>query len=283
MSRKIDAVFQQAYDAEVKRAYGQKQMLAGTTQEKTVEDAKSIFFRKKGKGMARLHTPGADRTAMNVEYGQVECVLQDWEAIDFIDKFDIKKFNFSEAKECAEVAADAIGLRLDQIKIDAIANGYNTSKMKIGKTKTPMTVAYLREAIMKLNDNGVDNRDRYCLFTPQQLNDLLGTTEATSSDYNNVQTLVNGEMNSGFLGLKYIMIAGNRQEGGLPNGTAEGDKIAFVFQKDAVGFAMGQKMTPFIEWTPEKGGWYVGADVSAGAVVVDDEGIVGIETGVAAA
>lgn len=281
MSRKIDAVFQQAYDAEVKRAYGQKQMLAGTTQEKTVENADRIFFRKKGKGMARLHIPGADRTAMNIDYGQVECVLQDWEAIDFIDKFDIKKFNFSEAKECAEVAADAIGLRLDQIKIDAIANGYNTSTMKIGKTKTPMSVAYLRTAVMKLNDNGVDAKDRYCLFTPQQLNDLLGTTEATSDDYNVVKTLVNGEMNT-FLGLKYIMIAGNRKEGGLPNGTAAGDKIAFVFQKDAVGFAIGQKMNPFIEWTPEKGGWYVGADVSAGAVVVDDEGIVGIETGVAA-
>ena len=134
MSRHISNVFQLAYDAEVKRAYGNKRSLAGTTREKSVEDAKSVYFRKKGKGMATLHQPGADVRAMNVEYNQVLCNLQDW-----------------EAKELAEVASDALGLRMDQIVIDALAAGYDSSNMKVGATQTALTINTLLAAKTLLN------------------------------------------------------------------------------------------------------------------------------------
>lgn len=278
MSRKISEVFQLSYDAEVKRAYGQKRVLAGTTREKSVEDAKSVFFRKKGKGMATLHNPGQDKIAMNVDYNQVECVLQDWEAYDYVDKFDAKKMNFSEAQELAEVASDALGLRMDQIVIDALKAGYDSTNMKVGATKTKLTVATLISAVTKLNKNGVASNDRTFIHSATQLADLLATTEVTSSDYNSVKALTNGELNS-FLGLKFIMIADNRDEGGLPQGTATEDKIGFIYHKDAVGFALGQNLETSIDWVAGKGAWLVGGDFSAGAVVIDDKGIVGIESG----
>lgn len=280
MSRNIPEVFQLSYDAEVKRAYGQKRLLAGTTREKSVSDAKSVFFRKKGKGMATLHQPGADRIAMNVEYNQVECVLQDWEAFDYVDKFDIKKFNFSEAKELAEVASDALGLRMDQILIDAIATGYNSNTRKVGATNTALTVATLRKACTMLNKDSVPMDGRHFIHSAQMLDDLLGTTEVTSSEYNSVKALVNGELNS-FLGLKFIMIAENRDEGGLPKGTAATDRIGFIYHKDAVGFALAQNVETSMDWVAEKGAWLVGGDFSAGAVVIDDLGVVGIESGIA--
>ena len=281
MSTNISNVFQLAYDAEVKRAYGQKRLLAGTTREKTVEDAKSVHFRKKGKGMASLHIPGANVTAMNVEYNQVECVLQDWEAKDYIDKFDALKFNFSEAKEAAEVAADALGLRMDQIVIDALNSGYDSAKRKVGTSAKALTVATLRAANTMLNKEGVPATDRYFIHSAQQLDDLLNTTEVTSSDYNTVKTLVNGEVN-GFLGMKFIMIADNRAEGGLPKGTAENDRIGFVYHKDAVGFAIGQNLQTRMDYIPEKSAYLVGGDFSAGAVVIDDKGVVGVLSGIAA-
>lgn len=280
MSRNISNVFQLAYDAEVKRAYGQKRLLAGTTREKTVEDAKSVYFRKKGKGMASLHTPGADVRAMNVEYNQVECKLQDWEAKDYIDKFDALKFNFSEAKEAAEVAADALGLRMDQIVIDAMNTGYDNVNRKVGATNTALTVATLRKAITLLNKEGVPSTDRHFAHSAQQLDDLLATTEVTSSDYNAVKTLVNGEVNT-FLGLKLVMIADNRSEGGLPKGEAANDRIGFIYHKDAVGFAMGQNIETRMDYIPEKSAYLVGGDFSAGAVVIDDKGVVGVLSGIA--
>ena len=275
MSRNISPVFQDAYDAEVKRAYGQKRLLAGTTREKTVEDAKSVYFRKKGKGIAQLHNPGSERTAMNVSYSQVQCNLQDWEAFDYVDKFDVLKFNFSEAKELAEVASDALGLRMDQIVIDAIASGYDSTNMKFGTTNTALTVATLKSGVMALRKNGVPNANFTFIHSVQQLSDLLDTTAVTSSDYNSVKALVQGEVDT-FLGVKFICIADNRTEGGLPLANSNVDVIGFVYHKDAVGFALGQNIETEMSWVADKGAWLVGGDFSAGAVVIDDKGIAGI-------
>ena len=275
MSRNISPVFQDAYDAEVKRAYGQKRLLAGTTREKSVEDAKSVYFRKKGKGMASLHNPGSERTAMNVEYSQVQCNLQDWEAFDYVDKFDVLKFNFSEAKELAEVASDALGLRMDQIVIDAISSGYDSTNMKFGTTNTALTVATLKSAVMALRKNGVPNANLTFIHSVQQLSDLLDTTAVTSSDYNSVKALVQGEVDT-FLGVKFICIADNRAEGGLPLANTNTDVVGFVYHKDAVGFALGQNIETEMSWVADKGAWLVGGDFSAGAVVIDDKGVAAV-------
>lgn len=275
MSRNIEPVFQDAYDAEVKRAYGQKRLLAGTTREKTVEDAKSVYFRKKGKGMASLHNPGSERTAMNVGYSQVQCVLREWEAFDYVDKFDVLKFNFSEAKELAEVASDALGLRMDQILIDAIAAGYDSTNMKFGTTNTALTVATLKAAVMALRKNGVPNANVTFIHSVQQLSDLLDTTQVTSSDYNSVKALVQGEVDT-FLGVKFICIADNREEGGLPTANAGVDVTGFIYHKDAVGFALGQNVETEMSWVADKGAWLVGGDFSAGAVVIDDKGVAAV-------
>jgi hypothetical protein len=40
--------------------------------------------------------------------------------------------------------------------------------------------------------------------SPKQITDLLGTTEVTSSDFNTVKALANGEVNS-FLGFNFIV------------------------------------------------------------------------------
>lgn len=272
MSLNIDKVFQDAYDAEVKRAYGQVGMLQGTVRTKTGVIGKSIYFRKKGKGMASRHIPGAERTAMNVDFNQVQCTLQDWEAFDFVDKLQMKKINFTEIKELAEVAGDALGLRKDQIIIDALAAGYDSTNMKVGTTNTALTVAALISGVTKLNDIGVPESDRTFIHSAQQKADLLGTTQVTSSDYNSVKALVNGEVNS-FLGLKFICIA-KRDEGGLP--ISGNDVTGFIYHKDAVGFALGQEIQTEMAWLPERGAWIVGGDFSAGAVVIDDKGVVGV-------
>lgn len=274
MSLKIEQVFQDAFDAEVKRAYGQVGMLQGTVYTKTGVIGKSIYFRKKGKGMATRHVAMANRVAMNVDFNQVQCNLQDWEAYDFVDKMSMKKINFGEVKELAEVAGDALGLRKDQIIIDAINAGYDSTHMKFGTSGQALTVASLIAATTALDNNGVPSDDRYFIHTAKQKADLLGTTQITSADYNSVKALVNGEINT-FLGLKFICIA-KRDEGGLPNdGTND---IGFIYHKRAVGFALGQEVQTEMSWVAERGAWIVGGDFSAGAVVIDDDGIAAVQS-----
>lgn len=272
MSRKISQVFQDFYDAEVKRAYGDVSVLQDKVYTSGRIVGKRVAFRKKGKGMATQHVPGSDVTAMNVDYNQVWCDLEDWEAYDYVDKFDMKKINFSEVTELAEVAADCLGLRIDQIIIDKMNAGYDTVNMKVGTTNTALTVATLIDACTKLNKSGVPSTERYFAHSAQQLADLLSTTQVTSADYNSVKALVNGTLNS-FLGLKFTLIA-DRDEGGLP--TSANDVTGFVWHKRAMGFSKAQDLETSMEWVPEKRAYLVGGDFSAGAVVIDDKGIVGV-------
>lgn len=272
MSRKISQVFQDFYDAEVKRAYGDVSVLQDKVYTSGRVVGKRVAFRKKGKGMATLHNPGADVTAMNVDYNQVWCDLEDWEAYDYVDKFDMKKINFSEVTELAEVAADCLGLRIDQIIIDKMNAGYDAVNMKVGTTNTALNIATLIDGVTKLDDNGVPSTERYFAHSAKQKADLLKTTEVTSADYNSVKALVNGTINS-FLGLNFVTIA-SRQEGGLP--VSGNDVTGFMWHKRAMGFSKAQDLETSMEWIPEKRAYLVGGDFSAGAVVIDDKGIVGV-------
>lgn len=273
MSRKISQVFQDFYDAEVKRAYGDVSKLQDKVYTSGRIVGKRVAFRKKGQGMATRHIPGADVTAMNVDYNQVWCDLEDWEAYDYVDKFDAKKINFDEVTELAEVAADCLGLRIDQIIIDKMNAGYDSTNMQVGSINSALTTDTLIEACEKLNDNNVPETERYFAHSASQLSDLLKTTEATSADFNTVKALVNGTLNS-FMGLKFVMI-GSRSEGGLPNPSASSVK-GFIWHKRAMGFSKAQDLETSMDWIPEKRAYLVGGDFSAGAVVIDDKGIVAV-------
>jgi hypothetical protein len=276
MSREIDAVMVEFFDSEVKRAYQDSRVLGDTVYTKTNVEGKTAYFNKKAKGLATRHNPGADVTAMNTDFSRVSCTLEDWEAFDYADKFDAKKINFEEVTELAEVASDAIGLRMDQIIIDAIEDGYDSVNNAVGTATTDLTVATLLSGKKILDENGVPMKERNFIHNAKQLEDLLGTTEVTSSDYNSVKALVNGEVDT-FLGFKFILIA-ERTEGGLPttgSGSTEG-VIGFIYHKRAIGQAIGMNMETEMAWVPEKRSYLVGAEFSSGAVVIDDEGIVGV-------
>jgi hypothetical protein len=276
MSREVDAVMVDFFDSEVKRAYGDYRVLGDTVYTKTGVTGKTAYFNKKGKGLATLHNPGADVVAMNTDFSRVSCTLKDWEAFDYADKFDAKKINFTELTELAEVAADTIGLRMDQIIIDAINSGYDSVNNLVGLATADLTVATLLSGKKILDENGVPMKDRYFIHTAKQLEDLLNTTAVTSSDYNSVKTLVNGEVDT-FLGFKFILIA-TRREGGLPStgsGSDIGD-IGFMYHKRAIGQAIGMNMETEMTWIPEKRAYLVGAEFSSAAVVIDDDGIVGV-------
>lgn len=69
-----------------------------------------------------------------------------------------------------------------------------------------LTIGKLRRAKFILDDNQVDEDDvRIVACSAAQLQDLLRTTEVTSSDYNTVRALVNGQLDT-FLGFKFRIV-----------------------------------------------------------------------------
>jgi hypothetical protein len=95
----------------------------------------------------------------------------------------------------------------------------------------------------------------------------------TSSDFNTVKALVQGEINQ-FMGFTFHVL-GDRTEGGLPiDGSS--DRTLFAFHRDAIGYAEGIAPRTEINYIPEKTSWLVNALFSAGSVAIDAEGIVKI-------
>lgn len=273
MVMQASELFVDSFDADVKLAYQGVKSLRESVRVKTGVIGSTHRFPKAGAGVATQHNRGNDVTAMNAGRSKVTATLEDWDAFDYEELMDINKLNFDDRKIIAENTIKAIGRREDQLIIDALAtNGYTD---KVGDGTAAMSVDLLRQAKQKLDYNNVDGEDRTVIHSAKQLEQLLSETETTSSDYNVVKALVNGELNT-FLGFKFIMI-GNRAEGGLPV-PATDQQYAFAYHKQAVGLAIGKDMHTMVDWVPVKTSWQIGAVYSAGAVAIDSEGIVPIHT-----
>ncbi len=68
-----------------------------------------------------------------------------------------------------------------------------------------LSKAKLLSARLILDDNDVEEDDRFIVTAPRQVNDLLDTTEVASSDFNTVKASVQGELKT-WLGFNFIKI-----------------------------------------------------------------------------
>jgi hypothetical protein len=174
------------------------------------------------------------------------------------------------------VVAKAIGRRSDQMIIDALSGSGTTLTVanSIGGATTNMNMAKLREAQRLLNANNVPMEDRYIVMHASQLSNLLSETQVTSSDFNSVKALVQGEINT-FMGFTFNVI-GDRTEGGLSGGGSGSDRTVYAYHKMSVGMAEAMAVRSEINYIPEKTSWLVASMFSAGAIAIDAGGIVAI-------
>jgi hypothetical protein len=162
---------------------------------------------------------------------------------------------------------------MDQLVIDALnaASSPSTVGTDIGGTGTNMNLAKLRAAKKALDTKNVPSEGRVMLIHANGLSSLLDETELTSSDFSSVKALVQGEIDT-FLGFRFVTL-GDRDEGGLP---LPSTRTSFAFHRDAVGMGIGMNQRSEINYVPEKTSFLVSSMFSAGAVSIDDEGIVKI-------
>jgi hypothetical protein len=143
----------------------------------------------------------------------------DYEWADLIDDQDKLRMLIDPTSPYAINGAYALGRAMDQLIISAALgtaktgeNGTtnttfptSTQQITVGGTPTGLTVAKLRAAkkILLANEVDVEMDPLFIAVTAKQLDDLLGTTEVTSSDYNTVKALVQGQVDT-FMGFKFI-------------------------------------------------------------------------------
>ena len=275
MAIQVSNAFVTLFDSEVKQAYQGQRMLAGLTRERSNVEGSTVKFPKIGKGTATIRVPQTDVTPLNVSYSQVTATMSDFIAAEYSDIFNQQKINFNERQELVQVVSGAIARRMDQVCLDALAaaSSPNTVGNDIGGTDSNLNVAKMRAAKKALDAKNVPADGRVLVIHANSLDSLLGETEVTSSDFNTVKALVQGDINT-FLGFNVVTL-GDRDEGGLPiDGSS--DRTVYAFHRDALGLGIGMGQTSRVDYIAEKTSFLVASMFSAGAVSIDDEGIVNI-------
>lgn len=182
----------------------------------------------------------------------------DFEWADMIDDQDKLRMLIDPTSPYAQNGAYALGRALDDLIIEAALgsaktgeNGttttaFATATQQIAVGAAGLTVAKLRTAKKILMQNEVDvaNDPLYIAVTATQIDNLLGTTEVTSSDYNTVKALVQGQIDT-FMGFKFIQIERLGVDG-------SGDRRCFAWAKSGLHVGMWNDITTRISERSDK-------------------------------
>lgn len=278
MAIAISNAFVTLFDTEVKQAYQADAVLRNTVRLRTGVTAATHKFPKIGAGVAQVRIPQSDVTPLNVDYSQATVNMQDWIAAEYSDIFNQAKVNFDERQELVQVVGKAVARRADQIVINAIAasavDASNQVASSVGGSNSNLNIEKLIAAKAALDRQNVPMQDRFMLIHANNLAGLLNETEVTSSDFNTVKALVQGQLDT-YLGFKIITI-GDRTEGGLVGGGTGADRKVWAWHRSAIGMAESLGIRSEINYIPEKTSWLVASMFSAGAVTIDKAGVVEI-------
>ena len=183
----------------------------------------------------------------------------DYEWADLIDDQDKLRMLIDPTNPYAINGAYALGRALDQDIIESALgtaktgeNGttntaFDTTNQQIASGAAGLTIAKLREAkkILLENEVDVDMDPLFMAVTAKQLDDLLGTTEITSSDYNTVKALVQGQVDT-FMGFKFIQTE-------LLGVDSSSDRRIFAWAKSGLHTGMWNDISGRISERDDKG------------------------------
>ena len=283
MSSQITTAFVQQYSNNVQMLSQQKGSLLRNAVDSETIVGKNAFFEQVGQATAQKRVSRhSDTPQIDTPHQRRRVSLVDYEYADLIDKQDQVRTLIDPTSSYAQAAAFALGRAMDDEIISAISG--NAFSGETGSTTVPLpagqkitesgtdglTIAKLRNAKELFDSASVDpSIPRYIVVGPKQISDLLGTTQVTSSDFNTVKALANGEINS-FLGFNFI--TSNRLS------IASNKRLCLAFAMDGIKLALGQDIMTRIDERSDKGyATQVYVCMTMGATRMEEEKVVTIE------
>ena len=283
MSSNITTAFVQQYSNNVQMLSQQKGSLLRNSVDAETIVGKHAFFEQVGSAVAQKRVSRhSDTPQIDTPHARRRVSMVDYEYADLIDKQDQVRTLIDPTSSYAQAAAFALGRSMDDEIISAISGtafsgetGSTSvvlpSAQKITESGTDgLTIAKLRSAKEKMDSASVDpSIPRYIVVGPKQISDLLGTTQVTSSDFNTVKALANGEINS-FLGFNFI--TSNRLS------IASSKRLCLAFAMDGIKLALGQDIMTRIDERSDKGyATQVYVCMTMGASRMEEEKVVTIQ------
>ena len=256
MSNQITTAFSQQFGQTVALLSQQRgSVLRNAVRTESVTGEKAVFDQVSSVSAVKRTTRHSDTPLVEVPHSRRQVVMYTYEFADLIDDADQVATIVDPTSAYAQSAAAAMNRAVDD---EIIAASTGTSKTgKAGSTSTDLaaahiiahgsaglTVAKLLNAKEQLDLADVDpSIPRHIAVAPQQIKDLLNTTEVKSSDYNTVKALARGELNS-YLGFTFHM--SNRLA--LSSTT----RTCFAWAQDGILLAIGQDQKSRIEERSDK-------------------------------
>jgi hypothetical protein len=258
MSTQITTAFVEQYSSNVQMLSQQKGSLLRDKVRLESVTGKNAFFDQIGSVTATVRSSRhSDTPQADTPHSRRRVSLVDYEFADLVDDLDKVRMLVDPTSSYAQAAAYAMGRAMDDAIITAATGSADTGvaggtsvALPAGQIiaeagTTGMTIAKLREAKEIIDLADVDpSLPRHIIVSPKQISDLLGTTEVTSSDFNSVKALAQGDVNS-FLGFNFVV--SNR----LAVASSIRDCIAFV--GDGIALAVGKDSTARIDERSDKG------------------------------
>ena len=286
MSNQITTAFVQQYSSNVQMLSQQMgSVLRGVVDVESVT-GKSSFFDQVGKTTAVVRSSRhADTPQIDTPHSRRRVTLADYEWADLIDNADKVRLLIDPTSSYAKAAAAAMGRAMDDVIIAALGGTAYTGETGSTSVALPaaqkpysssqsdgLTITKLLEAKRLLDAADVDpSLQRYLVCGPKQIGDLLGTTQVTSSDFNTVKALAQGQVDS-FLGFQFIVT--NRLK---LDATNTDDRLAYAFTSDAIKLAIGQDVLARIDERADKSySTQVYYAMSIGATRMEEEKVVEI-------
>jgi hypothetical protein len=254
MSSQITTAFVQQYSANIQML---SQQMGSLLRDKVrVESVvgKNAFFDQVGSVTAQLKTSRhSDTPQIDTPHSRRRVSLADYEFADLIDQQDKVRLLIDPTSSYAQAAAMAMGRAMDDVIIAAATGTAFTgetgatseaAQTAIAAGGAGLTIAKLRTAKQTFDLASVDpSITRHIVVGPEQINNLLGTTEVTSSDFNTVKALANGEVNS-FLGFNFTVSNRLSKTGN--------DRTCIAFAQDGITLGIGKDVNARIDERADK-------------------------------
>lgn len=275
MSIELSDVLVKKFENEAIQAFQEKGKLRNTVRIRDAKGAQQHQFQVIGSATANERTaiqtpiPAAD-----VTHTPATATVKNYVVSELTDIFLNNQVGFDERQELVQVIASSMGRRLDQIIIDALEAASTTFTVgdDISGSADNLNVAMLSEAMRLLHSNGAEGSKMSLVCHYDGYHHLIRETGPASFDTNRVKPLVDGKLEN-FYGFDLYPIGDRTSEGGLAVPSAN-HRRWFAYNKEAVGLAINMEPKITIDWEPSYGAHRVTGYMSAGAVAIQDEGII---------
>jgi hypothetical protein len=272
MSTSLTAVQQVEFDALVKAEYQSLGfLLRDSVRVRRDVIGSTVSFRKVNQIQAVATGYLQTVVIQDPGYTQSSAILQKYTAPTAVDSVQELTVNFDAKMENAMLVANALGRRSDQIIINSLAVSPGSTVVSGGVN---LTYTKYRQVIQFFDNNAVPLPERYWAMSASNFAALLSDDHFVSTFYTQNRVLDKGFVRE-FLGINIIIIP-QMAEGGLPFVSGVNRKT-FAWHKQSTGMGIGHDFRTEINYLPRETSWLVNGIFSAGAITIDNLGIIEVD------